>query len=62
MGVKTQAEGCERCGAPYVEIQLRAGDGGLTMRSCSECDHRTWQHHGEPVDLDHVLSALGKVG
>ena len=53
---------CTRCGGPIVEIVLSADDSNLTMRSCSTCDAREWDHDGEPVALDDVLGDLSEIG
>ena len=49
---------CPRCNAPYVEITVTLGGTNATMRSCSECDQRTWVTDGRPADLHGVLSDL----
>lgn len=49
---------CPRCDAPYVEITVTLAGTVATMRSCSECDQRTWTTAGRAVDLEGVLSDL----
>lgn len=49
---------CPRCDAPYVEITVNLSGTEATMRSCSECDQRTWITDGRPADLECVLSDL----
>jgi hypothetical protein len=44
-----------------VEIGLTVDGSGLVMRSCSECDTRTWHRDGEEVDLDGVLHDISEV-
>jgi hypothetical protein len=53
---------CPRCAAPTVEIRLMAGEVGLTMRSCSRCDHRVWLRQGRPADVSDVLTDVASTG
>jgi len=49
---------CPRCNAPLVEINVTLAGAEATMRSCSNCDQRTWVSDGRTVDLDGVLADL----
>lgn len=54
---------CPRCrNSQLVEINLTVGGEQVTMRSCSRCETRWWEHDGEPMSLEHVraLAAPGK--
>jgi hypothetical protein len=53
---------CERCDAPTVDISLLDGDHGLTMRSCSHCDHRTWLRGGKRMPMSEVLASVATTG
>lgn len=50
---------CPRCHRTLVEITINLEGDEVTMRSCSACDHRSWQREGEAVDLEGVLTDLG---
>ncbi len=49
---------CARCGEETVEIGLTVDGHRLVMRSCSNCDLRSWHRNGEAVELDGVLTDL----
>ena len=46
---------CNACGNEQVEIGLTIDGSRLIMRSCSNCDTRSWHRDGEHVGLDGVL-------
>jgi hypothetical protein len=50
---------CPRCDRSLVEITITLEGDDVTMRSCSACDHRSWQREGQAVDLDGVLTDMG---
>ncbi|MFN8050818.1 MAG: hypothetical protein U0Q22_05255 [Acidimicrobiales bacterium] len=41
-----------------VEINLLIDGEELTMRSCSNCDNRSWHRGGAPVELGGILADL----
>lgn len=49
---------CPSCNEPMVEINLLIDGEDLTMRSCSNCDTRSWHRGGAPVELGGVLADL----
>lgn len=49
---------CAQCGEPVVEINLLIDGQAITMRSCSECDTRSWHRDGHEIDLGGVLADL----
>jgi len=49
---------CGGCGEAVVEINLLIDGEELTMRSCSNCDNRSWHRGGAPVDLGGILADL----
>lgn len=51
---------CVRCAAPTVEITLFKGEGALSMRSCSNCDHRVWLRDGQPTSKSDMLDRVGR--
>ena len=50
---------CRRCRGPLVEIVINRAEGEVIMQSCSRCDARWWHENGRPVDLPHILDAVG---
>ncbi len=52
-------EHCPRCRAELVQIQLLVDGNNLLMRSCSQCDTRSWSLSGETVDLKRALTEVG---
>lgn len=52
------SENCVGCGQVVVEINLLIDGEDLTMRSCSNCDHRSWHRGGTQVDLGGILADL----
>ena len=49
---------CAGCGDETVEIGLTIDGHRLVMRSCSNCDLRSWHRDGETVELDGVLTDI----
>ena len=49
---------CTGCGQGVVEINLLIDGDELTMRSCANCDTRSWHRGGLPVNLGGVLADL----
>ena len=49
---------CGSCGEVVVEINLLIDGEELTMRSCSNCDNRSWHRGGAPVQLGGILADL----
>ena len=49
---------CAGCGESVVEINLLIDGEELTMRSCSNCDNRSWHRGGAPVQLGGILADL----
>ncbi|HNI34222.1 MAG TPA: hypothetical protein PLV93_02420 [Microthrixaceae bacterium] len=49
---------CAACGEIVVEINLLIDGEDLTMRSCSQCDTRSWHRGGAPVELGGILADL----
>ncbi len=52
---------CRVCGNEQVEIALTVDGSRLLMRSCSNCDTRSWHRDGESVELGGVLHDLSTV-
>lgn len=52
---------CTLCRHELVEIGLTIDGSRLVMRSCSNCDSRSWHRDGEDVALDGVLTDLSSV-
>jgi len=52
---------CDRCSTGLVEIELLIDDQPLVMRSCSECDTRSWHRRGGPAELGDILTDLSSV-
>lgn len=52
---------CRACGNELVEIALTVDGSRLLMRSCSNCDTRSWHRDGESVQLDGVLHDISAV-
>lgn len=47
---------CPRCKtSQLVEIAVTLREQRVTMHSCSRCDSRWWDSHGENLALPHVL-------
>lgn len=55
---RPRTEPCVGCGQEVVEINLLIDGEDLTMRSCSNCDHRSWHRGGAQVDLGGILADL----
>lgn len=49
---------CPECGDPVVEINLLIDGQAITMRSCAECDTRSWHRDGQEIELGGVLADL----
>jgi hypothetical protein len=49
---------CQRCQKPTIEIEMALEGRRMVMRSCRQCDTRSWEYDGEAVGLDHVLSSI----
>ncbi len=50
-----------QCQHEQVEIGIMIDGVRLIMRSCSECDIRSWRRDGEAVALDGVLHDIRSV-
>ena len=50
---------CDRCTSVMIEITLTVSERPVTMRSCSQCDRRSWTADGEPLGLGVVLEQIG---
>ena len=44
-----------------MEIALTVDGSRLLMRSCSNCDTRSWHRDGDAVELEGVLTDLSSV-
>ena len=51
-------ERCGGCGRTFVEIQLEIGGAMWSMRSCSNCDTRSWYGPDGEEALDGVLADI----
>ncbi|MCB1256554.1 MAG: hypothetical protein KDB26_05575 [Microthrixaceae bacterium] len=51
----------ENCAHDQVEIAIMVDGTRLVMRSCSECDVRSWHRDGASVALDGVLHDIRSV-
>jgi hypothetical protein len=49
---------CPGCGRAFVEITLDVGGDDLIMRSCSNCDIRSWHGPDGELALDGVLADI----
>lgn len=49
---------CVDCDTELVEIKLLIDGQDLLMRSCSECDRRSWHQGDDDVQLHGVLADL----
>ena len=50
---------CPQCrSAMLSEIRVSLASGRFTMHSCPSCEDRWWDHDGEPVALDRVLTSV----
>jgi hypothetical protein len=50
---------CAACGSASVMTIRMAFEGSpITVQVCADCDERSWQREGEPVDLDRLLPAM----
>jgi hypothetical protein len=49
---------CDGCGDLLTEINLLIDGENLTMRSCSQCDTRSWHRGDDEVELAGVLADL----
>lgn len=52
---------CTTCGNKAVEIAMTIDGAQLLMRSCSNCDTRSWHRDGESVELGGVLTDISAV-
>lgn len=52
---------CATCGKELVEIGLTIDGSRLVMRSCADCDTRSWHRDGETVELEGVLADLSSM-
>jgi hypothetical protein len=59
--VENDVATCAACGKEMVEIALTIDGSHLTMRSCSNCDTRSWHRDGESVELGGVLHDISAV-
>jgi hypothetical protein len=56
---KTADRPCAACGSASVMTIRMAFEGSpITVQICTECDERSWNRDGEPVDLDRLLPAM----
>ena len=53
---------CRICGSDHVtRLRMTLTDGTpVDFTSCHRCEHRTWEHAGEPLDVDAVLERSRK--
>ena len=56
-GARTGAT-CRMCGSARVtRISMELTDGSeVDFTSCLDCEHRTWEHEGELLSVEHVLA------
>lgn len=52
-------ERCATCGHQAVAISMHVDGTDLVMRSCDNCDTRTWALGGAPIELDTALDEVG---
>ncbi len=52
-------EHCSVCDHEVVAIAIMVDGRPLRMRSCSNCDTRSWDLEGDPVELGKVLTEVG---
>lgn len=49
---------CSGCGRAFVEITIDVGGEDVVMRSCSNCDIRSWHGPSGELALDGVLAGI----
>jgi len=50
---------CAACGSTSVMTIRMAFEGSpVTVQVCGDCDQRTWNREGRPVDIDRLLPAM----
>lgn len=54
-------ERCSVCAQPVVAIEMTVDGRPLEMRSCDNCDTRSWNLAGDPIALDGVLTQVGQL-
>lgn len=54
------AEKCRACEYPLVAITMMVDGNELRMHSCDNCDTRSWNLGGAPIDLELVLQQVGE--
>ncbi len=52
-------ERCATCGNEAVAIAMHVDGTDLVMRSCDNCDTRTWSLGGAPIELGNALEQVG---
>jgi transcription elongation factor Elf1 len=50
---------CTVCGHEVVSITLMVDGNEMAMNSCENCDTRSWNLGGAPIDLKLVLEQVG---
>jgi len=56
---RTADQPCTACGSPSVMTIRMAFEGSpVTVQVCADCDQRTWNRDGRPVDVDRLLPAM----
>jgi transcription elongation factor Elf1 len=50
---------CTVCGHEVVAITLMVDGNEMAMNSCENCDTRSWNLGGAPIDLKLVLEQVG---
>ena len=53
---------CRGCGSPHVtRLSMSLTDGTpVDFTSCHRCEHRTWEHGGDPLSVEGVLARARK--
>ncbi len=57
------AVACQACGSAHVtRLSMNLTDGTpVDFTSCHRCEHRTWEHEGSALPVEHVLERTRKV-
>ncbi len=57
---KPDAPHCTLCGFEVVAITITVDGNPLEMSACANCDTRSWNLAGAPVELSKVLQQVGE--
>jgi hypothetical protein len=56
---RTNDQPCNACGSVnQMTVRMTFEGTPVTVQICADCDMRTWNKEGEPVELDRLLPAM----